>query len=100
MFKDPQSGKYDGLELLTRVHHELLTGKFTYMDISSDSRPDIYSADNSFPLDTQHDWVVIEDESSVTCEDVGRCEFSVAFVRNFNTLDDKHDIALVEGEEL
>ena len=51
------------------------------------------------PMDTQHDWVVLEDESSVTCEDVGRCEFSIAFVRNFNTLDEKHDIALIDGEE-
>jgi hypothetical protein len=50
-------------------------------------------------MDTQHDWVILEDESSVTCEDVGRCEFSVAFVRNFDTMDQEHDIALVEGEE-
>lgn len=49
--------------------------------------------------DAQHDWVVLDNESFVRCEDVGRCEFSVAFVRNFNTMDDENDIALINGEE-
>ena len=98
MFADSQTGQYDGLQVVTRVHHELLTGKFAHLDISSDTRPDVFNYD-PMPMDTQHDWVVLEDESSVTCEDVGRCEFSIAFVRNFNTLDEKHDIALIDGEE-
>ena len=50
-------------------------------------------------MDKQHDWVILEDESSVTCEDIGRCEFSVAFVRHFDTMDTKNDIAILMGEE-
>ena len=101
MFTDPQSGKYDGLQVLTRVHHEIQTEKFAHLDISQTTRPDIfaYSRDELPEADSQHDWVLLEDESFVKCEDVGRCEFSVAFVRNFNTLDEKNDIALIDGEE-
>jgi hypothetical protein len=101
MFTDSQSGsKYDGLQVLTRVHHEFNEGrkqKFAHIDVSSTSKPDIYDVD--IQRDSQHDWVILEDESSVTCEDVGRCEFSVAFVRNFDTMDTKQDIAFQEGEE-
>ena len=49
--------------------------------------------------DAQHDWVVLDNESFVRCEDVGRCEFSVAFVRNFNTMDEESDIAIDKDEE-
>ena len=102
MFTNSQTKKYDGLQVLTRVHHELQTDKFVNLDISMKHRPDIYAQVGSpdFPtVDTQHDWVILEDESSIQCEDVGRCVFSVAFVRNFDTMDDKEDIALVDGEE-
>jgi len=33
------------------------------------------------------------------CEDVGLCEITIAFARNFNTLDAANDITLEEGEE-
>lgn len=83
------------------MHSEFNEGRkqrFALIDISSEEKPDIY--DINIQNDIQHDWVMIEDESSVTCEDVGRCEFSVAFFRNFDTMDtNQADIAFHEGEE-
>ena len=71
---------------------------FSHYDISAlnGDKPSVYDA---FENDTQNDWVLLPETSSVTCEDVGRCEISVAFVRNFDTLDKEYDISLKVGEE-
>ena len=94
---DSESGKYDGLQVHTRVSHNEQSQRFKHSDITTMEKPDIF-AHNGFE-DSQNDWSIISEESSVTCEAVGRCEFSVAFVRNFNTNDDEQDITLIEGVE-
>ena len=33
MFTDSEAGKYDGIQVMTRVHHELQTSKFAQIDI-------------------------------------------------------------------
>jgi len=94
---DSDSGKYDGLQVHTRVNHNQQSQRFKHSDISTDEKPDIFAHNSS--EDSQNDWIIKSDESSVVCEDVGRCEFSVAFMRNFNTYDDEQDIVIVEGVE-
>jgi hypothetical protein len=96
---DSSSGKYDGLQVSTKVDHQRQASSFTSADISTTQRPDVF-AKAGITVDKQNDWVILEDESYVTCEDVGRCEYSVAFIRNFNTFDSEHDIAIEEGEEM
>jgi len=68
------------------------------MDISTTQPLDIYSG-KMFQTDAQSDWVLIPEESTISCEDVGKCNFDVAFVRNLNTLDVEEDIAFTDGEE-
>ena len=98
--KDAEAGLYDGLQITTKVDAARQTSKFTHADVSAKSRPDLFARVSNFSHDSQNDWVLLPAESSVTCEDVGHCEFSVTFVRNLDTLDEEHDIAITEGEEL
>lgn len=52
MFTDSQSKKYDGLQVMTRVHHELQTDKFAHLDVSLKQRPNIYADFGSPDLPT------------------------------------------------
>jgi len=92
-------GKYDGLQVATTVDSLYNHSDFVHTDISAlnGDKPSVYDV---FENDTQNDWVILPEASSVSCEDVGRCEISVAFVRNFDTLDKEQDISLKVGEEL
>ena len=92
--------KYDGLQVATTVDSLFNHSDFTHTDISAVTaeKPSIYDG-VKFETDSQNDWVLLPETSSVTCEDVGRCEISVAFVRNFATMDKEQDITLKEGEE-
>ena len=38
-------------------------------------------------------------DSNIECEDVGLCTITIAFARNFDTLDTSNDIAFEVGEE-
>ena len=42
---------------------------------------------------------MLDEESSIVCEDMGKCELNVAFFRKFNTADEVFDIAISEAEE-
>ena len=96
--QDQESGKYDGLMVTTQVDHASQSQTFEHADITTSSKPDIFTQ-TSFMEDSLNDWVILAEESFVVCEDVGRCEFSVAFKRAFKTADEENDIAIEEGEE-
>lgn len=93
--QETDNSKYDGLELkVKKVSADSSTPvTFQHKDISAEDRPDIFSGAR-FKGEKQNDWVVIEEDSYAVCEEPGRCELSVAFVRNFDTLDHENDIAL------
>jgi len=55
-------------------------------------------AHNAF-RDAQNDWKIISEESTVSCDQNGHCEFSVAFVRDLETKDSENDIRIERGEE-
>ena len=75
------------------------TWTFSHDDISTTQKPNIFNDDVDIIADKQNDWVILHDESSVRCGDFGKCEINVAFVRNFNTLDEESDIAIEQDEE-
>ena len=100
---DEQETKYDGLEVTAKAKgdEELrsYTWTFSHKDISATQKPNIFNDEDDIVADTQNDWVVLHDESSVKCEDSGKCEIIVAFIRNFNTMDQDTDIAINQDEE-
>jgi len=98
--QEEDNSKYDGLLLKIKgVGHSSTPSSFYHKDISAEEKPDIFSGAN-FIGDKQNDWVLLEEESYAVCEEPGRCELSVAFVRNFDTFDHENDIPLQMGEEL
>jgi len=97
--EDAQNGVYDGLQVRIRRNAANQTPSFRPMDITSTQRPNVFADKATFEQDKSHDWVILEEESSVACENVGQCEYSVVFMRNFQTGDEVHDIAIEKGEE-
>lgn len=105
LFKDNSASgkKYDGLQVSTKLDHQSQIQSFTHSDISTTKKPNVFaqgSESGSIKIDQQNDWVILQEDSYVKCEDVGHCEISVAFLRNFDTLDSKHDIVIESGEEM
>ena len=95
---EEKDGMYDGLVLKTEINNSSnAVATFKHGDVSATEKPDIYST-SDFKAEKQNDWVVLEEHSYASCEGLGQCEISVAFIRNFDT-HDKHDIALENGEE-
>ena len=98
--EDQASGRYDGLGVSVKVDaEEQATPDFKHYDLSTVSKPDIFAENHGMKPDAQNDWVIVNDESYVHCEDVGRCELSVAFIRNFDTKDEADDVIFTEFEE-
>ena len=98
--EDQASGVYDGLGVSVKVDsEEQAAPEFTHRDLSTSSKPDIFEEKHGMKADDQNDWVILHEDSYVRCEDVGRCELSVAFVRNFDTMDEGNDVMFTEFEE-
>jgi len=98
--EDQASGKYDGLGVSVKLDaEEQAAPDFKHRDISTVSKPDIFSEEHGLKADDQNDWVIVQEDSYVRCEDVGRCELSVAFMRNFDTMDESNDVIFTEFEE-
>jgi len=100
---DEKENKYDGLEIKAKAkideNLKSYSWFFSHDDISTTQKPNIFNDDVDIVADKQNDWVILQDESSVKCEDSGKCEIVVAFVRNFNTMDEESDIAIDKDEE-
>lgn len=84
--EDLETGLYDGLQVKAKVNQKAKNHKFVPMDIVSSSKPSIFS--ENFELDQYGDWVIREEESSISCEGQGKCQISVVFVRSFETSDE------------
>ena len=100
---DEQETRYDGLEITAKAKgdEELRSYAWTFShnDISTTQKPNIFNDDVDIVVDKQNDWVALKDESSVRCDDSGKCEIIVAFIRNFNTMDVENDIAIEQDQE-
>ena len=85
---EENAGKYDGLEIKTTLDASSADErqKFVHRDISMGEKPDIYN-ESAISKDKKNDWTLLRDDSWAVCDESGRCEISVAFVRNFDTKD-------------
>merc|ERR1719389_1460417 len=101
MSEQKSTGIYDGLGVSCNVIAGKEGAKIHHFDLKTEAKPDLFSEEgHNIQKDDQNDWVIVQEESYVTCEDVGRCELSVAFIRNFDTMDPEHDIILNAEEEV
>ena len=100
---DETESKYDGLEILAKAKVNEGDGSYSWLffhnDISTTQKPNIFNDEVDISADMQNDWVILKDESAVDCDHSGKCEINVAFVRNFNTMDEESDIAIEKDEE-